>query len=84
MSFYNLSPFHLINDMAQIPFGGDVYVISDAKYAELRQKQAADEIAVLQKRLLAYESAANQLTKTINELQIEHGLLPKASEELTA
>ena len=54
MSFYNLSPFHLINDMAQIPFGGDVYVISDAKYAELRQKQAADEIGFPGKPNIAF------------------------------
>jgi hypothetical protein len=81
LSFYNRSPFHLINDMANIPFGGDVYVISDAKYAELKQKQAADEIAVLNKRLLAYEAAADKLKETINELRIEHDLLPEATEE---
>jgi proline racemase len=67
--------------MANIPFGGDVYVISDAKYAELKQKQAADEIAVLNKRLLAYEAAADKLKETINELRIEHDLLPEATEE---
>ena len=67
--------------MANIPFGGDVYVISDAKYAELKQKQAADEIAVLNKRLLAYEAAADKLKETINELRIEHNLLPEATEE---
>ena len=81
LSLYNRTPFHLINNMSQIPFGGDIYVISDAKYAELKQKQAADEIAVLTKRLLSYEAAADQLKETINELQIEHGLLPKATEE---
>ena len=80
-TFYNRSPFHLINDMTTLPFGGDVYVISDAKYAELKQKQAADEIAVLNKRLLSYEAAADKLRETINELQTEHGLLPEATEE---
>jgi prefoldin subunit 5 len=81
LSLYNRSPFHLINNTSQIPFGGDVYVISDAKYAELRSKQAADEIAVLQKRLDAYTKAVDQLKETINELQIEHNLLPEATEE---
>lgn len=81
LSLYNRSPFQLINDLANIPFGGDVYVISDAKYAELKQKQAEDEIAVLSKRLLAYEKSAEQLRATITDLQTEHGLLPEASAE---
>ena len=79
---YNTSyPFHLIQDLMQIPFGRDVYVISDATYKELQQTQAENEIAVLQKRLSAYESSANQLRETIAELQTEHGLLPEAPKD---
>jgi hypothetical protein len=68
--------------MANIPFGGDVYVISDAKYAELKKTQAENEIDLLTKRLLAYEKSAEQLKVTITELQTEHGLLPPAPQEL--
>ena len=82
LSIYNRSPFQLIDNMSQLPFGMDnVYVISDAKYAELRKNQAVEEIAVLQKRLNAYEKSAEQLKATITELQTEHGLLPEASVE---
>ena len=82
LSIYNRSPFQLIDNMSQLPFGMDnVYVISDAKYAELRKNQAEEEIAVLQKRLSAYEKSAEQLKATITELQTEHGLLPEASVE---
>ena len=77
------SPFQLIDSVMQLPpFGsGDVYVISDSEYKKIRQKQAEDEIAVLQKRLEAYERSAESLKTTITELQTEHGLLPEASEE---
>ena len=82
LSLYNRSPFQLIDNISQLPFGIDnVYVISDAKYAELRKNQAEQEIAVLTKRLNAYEKSANQLRETITELQTEHGLLPEASVE---
>ena len=60
------------------PLSSNVYVVSNlAQYKELQQKQAAEEIASLQKRLLTYESAANRLQARITELQTEHGLLPE-------
>ena len=77
------SPFQLIDNIMQLPpFGSEsVYVISDSEYKKIRQKQAEDEIAVLQKRLEAYERSAEGLKATIAELQTEHGLLPEASED---
>ena len=75
MGFYN-NPFNLVNDLINIPFGSDVYVISDEKYKELKQKQARDEIAVLERRLESYETAATKLRDTIASLNEEHGLLP--------
>ena len=81
MTLYH-SPFHLIDSLMQLPpFGSDVYVISDSEYKKIRQKQAEDEIAVLQKRLDAYERSAESLKATIADLQKEHELLPQASEE---
>ena len=79
---YYRSPFQLIDDIMQLPFGSDVYVISDSEYKKIRKKQAEDEIAVLQKRLEAYERSALSLQETINELRSEHEIaLPGASEE---
>lgn len=76
------NPFQLIDSVMQLPpFGTDVYVISDSEYKKIRQKQAEDEIATLQKRLEAYERSAEGLKATIAELQTEHGLLPEASED---
>ena len=80
--FYNTAPFTILDNLMQLPpFGTDVYVVSDSQYKEYRQKQAADEIAVLQKRLEAYERAAAGLQETIDEIRKEHNLLPEASEE---
>ena len=79
---YYRSPFQLIDNIMQLPFGSDVYVISDSEYRKIRKKQAEDEIAVLQKRLEAYERSALSLQETINELRSEHDIaLPEASEE---
>tara|TARA_B100000035_G_scaffold116987_1_gene99170 strand:- start:3176 stop:3427 length:252 start_codon:yes stop_codon:yes gene_type:complete len=79
---YYRSPFQLIDNIMQLPFGSDVYVISDSEYKKIRKKQAEDEIAVLQKRLEAYERSALSLQETIDELRSEHEIaLPEASEE---
>ena len=79
---YYRSPFQLIDNIMQLPFGSDVYVISDSEYKKIRKKQAEDEIAVLQKRLEAYERSAHSLQETIDELRSEHEIvLPEASEE---
>ena len=83
MSFYR-NPFTLIDDLMQLPpvFGNQqVYVISDEKYKQYKQKQAEEEIAVLEKRLASYESTASSLRETIDEIKAEHGLLPPADEK---
>ena len=75
------SPFQVIDDLLTIPPTQEtIYVVSDSQYKELKQKQAVEEISVLQKRLKSYESTAQSLRETITELQTEHGLLPEASE----
>ena len=80
MGFYN-NPFQLVNDLVNIPFGSDVYVISDEKYKELKQKQARDEISVLERRLESSEVAATKLRDTIASLNEEHGLLPPPTDK---
>ena len=71
----------MISDLAMIPFGQDVYVISDAKYKELRQKQARDEIATLENRAEHYDKAAAGIRETVAELRKEYDLLPESSDE---
>ena len=81
MSIYSTRPFQLVNDLMSIPFGQDVYVVSDAKYKELQQEQAKKEITILQNRLASYEQAADRLRETIVSLQTENDLLPPAPEK---
>ena len=81
MSIYSSRPFQLVNDLMSIPFGQDVYVVSDAKYKELQQEQAQKEITILQNRLTSYEQAADRLRETIVSLQTENDLLPPAPEK---
>ena len=91
MGFYN-TPFNLVNDLinnnpitlvkdlSNIPFGSNVYIVSDEKYKELKQNQAREEIAVLERRLESYEEAATKLRDTIAALNEEHGLLPPTTD----
>ena len=81
MSIYSTRPFQLVNDLMSIPFGQDVYVVSDAKYKELQQEQAQKEITILQNRLASYEQAADRLRETIVSLQTENDLLPPTPEK---
>ena len=81
MGYYN-SPFQLIDNILNIsPLQENVFVISDSQYKELKQKQAEDEISVLERRIQSYESTAQSLRETVLELRKEHGLLPEASED---
>ena len=91
MGFYN-TPFNLVNDLinnnpitlvkdlSNIPFGSNVYIVSDEKYKELKQNQAREEITVLERRLESYEEAATKLRDTIASLKEEHGLLPPTTD----
>ena len=80
--FYN-TPFQLLDSLSQLPFGSNVYVISDTEYKEYKQKQAAQEIEVLEERAKSYEKTAMSIRKTILELKQEVGLLPKAEDDGT-
>ena len=81
MSIYSTRPFQLVNDLMSIPFGQDVYVVSDAKYKELQQEQAQKEITDLQNRLASDEQAGDSLRETSVSLQTEEDLtLPAPGE----
>ena len=63
------------------PLDGKVYVISDAEYKKVKQKQVMKEIAVLEERALSYEQAAERTRKTVTEMKVEAGLLPEEQPE---
>ena len=79
MSFYNRSPFHLIDDIFSLPATQNVVVVSDAQYKEYKAKQALDEIKVLENRAEHYEKSAVSLRETIASIRKEFDLI--ASEE---
>ena len=76
MSIYSTRPFQLVNDLMSIPFGQDVYVVSDAKYKELQQEREQKEITNLQTRITSYEQAADRLRETLLSLPTAHDLMP--------
>ena len=71
----------LINSMLNLPFGSDVYVISDSEYQKLQQTQAERQIQRLQKKLESYEYSADRIRQRIADIQVQHGLLPEEAEE---
>lgn len=81
-SMYYNTPFHLIESMSEVPLGlhSSVYVISDEKYKAYKEKQAVEEIAVLEKRITAYEQAIDRLRETIVSIKTEAGLLKPAED----
>lgn len=84
MSYYRL-PFNLksqISAFDQLPFGSDVYVISDSEYKKYRQNEALKEIDVLEGRAASYEKAAASIRRTIAELREENDLLLSNSEKV--
>ena len=85
MSYYHV-PFHLktqITAFDQLPFGSDVYVISDSEYKKYKQNEALKEIEVLEGRAASYEKTAESIRKTIQELKEENSLLSGDTKELT-
>lgn len=85
MSYYRV-PFHIkthISAFDQLPFGSDVYVISDSEYKKYKQNEALKEIEVLEGRAAAYDKTAESLRNTIKELREENGLLLSDTEEVT-
>ena len=81
-SMYYNTPFHLIDSMSEVPFGlqNQVFVISDEKYKAYKEKQAIEEIAVLEKRITSYEQAIDRLRETVVSIKTEAGLLKPAED----
>ena len=84
MSYYRL-PFNVksqISAFDHLPFGSDVYVISDSEYKKYRQNEALKEIDILEGRAVSYEKAAESIRRTIADLREENDLLLSNSEKV--
>ena len=82
MTFYQ-TPFHLLASMSQAPVGSNVVVVSDAMYKEYRQKQAKQEIEILEARAKCYRTTADLIEQEIVTIKTEAGLLPAAESDVT-
>lgn len=82
MSYYR-RPFHLIEDLGMLPFNSQVYIVSDETYKSYQQKQAKDEIAVLEARAASYEKTAMAIREEIASIQKQAGLLTESKGETT-
>lgn len=70
----------MLTPFSSIPYGKDVFVISDSQYKELRQKEASKEIDILRSRAAAYRKTADLIEDDILRIQKEVGLLPSSDE----
>ena len=85
MSYYR-TPFQIRNHISafdQMPFGSEVYVVSDSEYKKYKQQQAKEEIEVLENRAESYEKTALSIREIIKELREENNLLSSDTKELT-
>ena len=76
MTTWYRTPFHMLRSLNQLPFGSDVYVVSDTQYQELKQKEAKREIEILESRAKSYRKTADLIEKEIESIRKEAGLLP--------
>lgn len=74
-AFYN-SPFHMLNALSSVPFGSNVYVVSDTQYQEFKRDEAQKEIDILSNRAAAYRKTALLIEEEINQIKKDVGLLP--------
>ena len=81
MSTFYRTPFHMLQTLSQLPFGNDVYVISDSQYQEIKQREAQKEIDLLTSRVASYRKTADLIEKEIEQLRTDAGLLPASTDE---
>ena len=82
MTYYR-TPFHLLASVSQAPVGSNVVVVSDAMYKEYKQKQAKQEIEILEARAKSYRTTADLIEQEIVTIKTEAGLLPAAESDVT-
>ena len=76
MSIYNRSLFHLLTSLDELPYGKDVYIISDDQYKQLKKSEAEREIQMLRNRADDYRKTADIIDEEIKQIQKQAGILP--------
>ena len=74
MSIYNRSLFHLLSSLDELPYGKDVYIISDEQYKQLRQSEADREIKILRNRANDYRKTADLIDEEIKQIKKQAGI----------
>jgi uncharacterized protein (DUF2249 family) len=74
MSIYNRSLFHILSSLDELPYGKDVYIISDDQYKQLKKSEAEREIQILQNRANDYRKTADLITEEIKQIQKQAGI----------
>ena len=74
MSIYNRSLFHIITSLDELPYGKDVYIISDEQYEQLRLSEIDRELKVLQKRADSFRKSADLIDEEIKDIQKQAGI----------
>jgi len=78
MSIYNRSLFHIITSLDELPYGKDVYIISDEQYKQLRQSEVNREVQILQNRANDYRKTADLIDEEIKQIQKQAGVVRPA------
>ena len=73
MSIYNRSLFHILSSLDELPYGKDVYIISDDQYKQLKKSEAEREIKILQNRANDYRKTADLIDEEIKQIQKQAG-----------
>jgi len=74
MTLYNRSLFHLLSSIDDLPYGKDVYIISDEQYNKLRRTEVDREVQILQNRADDYRKTAHLIDEEIKQIQKQAGI----------
>ena len=80
MTLYNRSLFHLLSSIDDLPYGKDVYIISDEQYNKLRRTEVDREVQILQNRADDYRKTADLIDLEIKQIQKQAGVIRPAPE----
>ena len=78
MTLYNRSLFHLLSSIDDLPYGKDVYIISDEQYNKLRRTEVDREVQILQNRANDYRKTADLIDEEIKQIQKQVGVVRPA------
>ena len=84
MTLYNRSLFHLLSSIDDLPYGKDVYIISDEQYNKLRRTEVDREVQILQNRADDYRKTADLIDEEIKQIQKQAGVVRPAKPKIVS